>query len=98
EAGSQAIMAQELRAARGQYLSTRTLYLEASGYVDGRLRVGAQARLADLDLAFARKLDQLPAPVALHDPAGRTDHRRQMRELMQTFEIEAALSASRALD
>jgi hypothetical protein len=96
--GSQAVVAAELRGLRRQYLSTRTLYEEAAGYGERATAVGAWARLADLHLGFARKLDELPAPVDLHDPRGRADHRRQMREVMATFEVEAALAATRALD
>ena len=98
EAGSQSIMAAELRGLRRHYLSTRTLYEEAARTVDGSVSVGAWARLADLHLGFARKLDELPTPVDLHDAAGRADYRRQMRQLMSTFEVEAALAATRALD
>lgn len=98
EAGSQAIMASELRGARRQYLSICTLYEEAAGYADPVTSVGAWARLADLHLGFVRMLDGLPVPVDVHDPAARADFRRQMRELMSTFEIEATLAATRALD
>ncbi|HTE50971.1 MAG TPA: hypothetical protein VK698_08885 [Kofleriaceae bacterium] len=98
EVGSQAIMAAELRAVRRQYLTTSTLYEEAAGYGDRVTSVGAWARLADLHLGFARLLDELPVPVDVQAPAARADYRRQMRELMSTFEIEAALAATRALD
>jgi hypothetical protein len=98
EAGSQSIMAAELRGARRQYLSTRTLYEEAANYGDPVTSVGAWSRLADLHLTFVRMLDGLPVPVDVHDQAARADYRRQMRELMSTFEIEATLAATRALD
>ncbi len=98
DAGSQGMMAAELRGARRYYLSTRTLYEEATRYGDAASSVGAWARLADLHLAFARKLDQMPAPVNVQQPDARSDYRRQMRQLMSTFEIEAALAAARALD
>jgi hypothetical protein len=91
-------MAAELRALRRQYLSTRTLYEEAAGYGDPRTAIGAWARMADLHLGFARKLDALPTPVDLHDPGGRDAYRREMHQLMSTFEVEAALAATRALD
>ena len=45
-----------------------------------------------------RKLDRLPVPVDLHEPAARAGFRGDMRALMSTFEIEAALAAARALD
>jgi hypothetical protein len=98
QVGSQSNMAAELRALRRQYLSTATLYEEAAGYGDPVTAVGAWARLADLHLGFARALDELPTPVDVHDPRARADFRRQMRQLMSTFEIEAALAATRALD
>jgi len=98
EAGSQNIMAAELRGVRRQYLSTRTLYEEAAGYGDPRIAIGAWARMADLHLGFARKLDALPTPVDIHDAGGRADYRREMRQLMSTFEVEAAVAATRALD
>jgi hypothetical protein len=98
EAGSQGMMAAELRGARRYYLSTRTLYEEVTRYGDAASSVGAWARLADLHLAFARKLDGMPAPVDVQAPDARSDYRRQMRQLMSTFEIEAALAAARALD
>ncbi len=98
EAGSQSIMAAELRGVRRQYLSTRTLYEEAAGYGDRRIAIGAWSRMADLHLGFARKLDALPTPVDIHDESGREAYRREMRQLMSTFEIEAALAATRALD
>jgi hypothetical protein len=98
DAGSQSLMASELRAARRQYLSTRTLYEEAARYGDAGSAVGAWARTADLHLAFVRKLDELPAPLDVHDPGARDDYRRQMRELMAAFEVEAALAATRALE
>lgn len=98
DAGSQQIMAAELRGVRKQYLTARTLYEEAAAYHAPRVEVGAHALAAELHLGFARKLDRLPVPVDLHDPAARTGFRRDMRELMSTFEVEAALSASRALD
>lgn len=98
DAGSQGMMATELRGARRYYLSTRTLYEEVTRYGDAASSVGAWARLADLHLAFARKLDQMPAPVDVQASDARSDYRRQMRQLMSTFEIEAALAAARALD
>jgi hypothetical protein len=98
QAGSQANMAAQLRALRQQYLGARTLYEEAAGYGDAAIAVGAWSRLADLHLGFAQLLDELPAPVDVHDPRARADYRRQMRELMASFEIEAALAASRAVD
>ena len=98
DAGSQGMMAAELRGARRYYLSTRTLYEEATRYGDAATSVGAWARLADLHLAFAQKLDRMPAPVDVQAPDARSDYRRQMRQLMSTFEIEAALAAARALD
>jgi hypothetical protein len=98
DAGSQAIMAAELRAARRQYLSAKTLYEEAAGYHVAPSEVGAHALNAQLQLAFVRKLDRLPVPVDIHDPAARAGFRDDMRALMSTFEIEAALSATRALD
>ena len=98
DAGSQGMMAAELRGARRYYLSTRTLYEEATRYGDAASSVGAWARLADLHLAFAHKLDEMPAPVDVQAPDARSDYRRQMRQLMSTFEIEAALAAARALD
>lgn len=98
DAGSQSIMAAELRAARVQYLSAKTLYEEAAGYHARPSEIGAWALVAELHLAFVRKLDRLPVPVDLHEPAARTTFRSDMRALMSTFEIEAALAASRALD
>ena len=98
DAGSQGMMAAELRGARRYYLSTRTLYEEVTRYGDAASAVGAWARLADLHLAFAQKLDGMPAPVNVQAPDARSDYRRQMRQLMSTFEIEAALAAARALD
>jgi hypothetical protein len=98
DAGSQRIMAAELRAVRKQYLTANTLYVEAAGYQVAALELGAHASAAELHLAFARKLDQLPVPVDVQDPAARQSFRRDMRELMQTFEVEAALAASKALD
>ncbi len=98
DAGSQQIMAAELRAARVQYLTAHTLYQEAAGYHARPSEIGAHALDAELHLAFVRKLDRLPVPVDLHDPAGRTSFKDDMRALMSTFEIEAALAASRALD
>jgi hypothetical protein len=98
DAGSQAMMASELRVARRQYQSTRTLYEEAARYGDAGSAVGAWARTADLHLAFVRKLDELPAPLDVQDPGARDDYRRQMRELMAAFEVEAALAATRALE
>jgi len=98
DVGSQGIMAAELRGLRRAYLGARTLYEESAGYGDPAASVGAWARLADLNMAFATKLDQLPTPVDVHDPGARADYRRQMREVMSTFEIEAALAATRALD
>ena len=98
QVGSQASMAGELRAARRQYLGAATLYQEAAGYGDPVVAVGAYSRLADLHLAFARALDELPVPVDVQAPAAREDYRRQMRELMSQFEIEAALAATRSLD
>ena len=71
---------------------------EATRYGDAASAVGAWARLADLHLAFAQKLDGMPAPVDVQAPDARSDYRRQMRQLMSTFEIEAALAAARALD
>lgn len=98
DAGSQQIMAAELRAARRQYLTARTLYEEAAGYHARPSEIGAYALAAQLHLAFVRKLDRLPVPVDLHDPAARASFRGDMRTLMSSFEVEAALAASRALD
>ncbi|HEU5058069.1 MAG TPA: hypothetical protein VFU21_16170 [Kofleriaceae bacterium] len=98
DAGSQRIMAAELRAARVQYLSARTLYQEAAGYHVKPSEIGAHALDAELQMAFVRKLDRLPPPVDLHDPAARAGFKGDMRALMSTFEVEAALAASRALD
>lgn len=98
DAGSQAIMAQELRAARIQYLTAKTLYQEAAGYHVKPTEIGAHALAAQLELAFVRKLDHLPAPVDLHDPAARAGFKDEMRSLMSSFEVEAALAATRALD
>ena len=98
DAGSQAIMAQELRAARLQYLTARTLYAEAAGYHVKPAEIGAHALDAQLELAFVRKLDRLAVPVDLHDPAARAGFKDEMRSLMSSFEVEAALAATRALD
>lgn len=98
DAGSQNIMAAELRAVRVQYLTARTLYQEAAGYHVKPSEIGAHALDAELQMAFVRKLDRLPVPVDLHDPAARAGFRQDMRTLMSTFEVEAALAASRALD
>jgi hypothetical protein len=98
DAGSQMIMAAELRAARVQYLTAKTLYDEAAGYHVRPSEIGAHALAAQLHLAFVRKLDRLPVPVDLHEPAARAGFRGDMRALMSTFEIEAALAAARALD
>lgn len=98
DAGSQQIMAAELRAARVQYLGAKTLYEEAAGYHVKPSEIGAWAELARLHLAFVQKIDRLPVPVDLHDPAARSSFKDDMRALMSTFEIEAALAASRALD
>jgi hypothetical protein len=98
DAGSQAIMAQELRAARLQYLTAKTLYAEAAGYHVKPAEIGAHALDAQLELAFVRKLDHLAVPVDLHDPAARAGFKDEMRSLMSSFEVEAALAATRALD
>ena len=98
DAGSQKIMAAELRAVRVQYLTARTLYQEAAGYHVKPIEIGAYALDAELQMAFVRKLDRLPPPVDLHDPAARVGFKQDMRALMSTFEVEAALAASRALD
>jgi len=58
----------------------------------------ARAKDAQLQLAFVRKLDHLAVPVDLHDPAARASFKDEMRSLMSSFEVEAALAATRALD
>ena len=97
EAGSQEAMAAALRQARRRYQDARNLYEEAAGYEVPRARVAAHAELSALHLGFARMLAELPAPLDVQDPAGRADVRRQMREAVARYEVEAALSATRAV-
>lgn len=98
DAGSQQAMTQRLRVVRRQYQDARNLYDEADGHGESRFAVGASARLAELHVAFAQKIAQLATPVDLVDPAGRSQWQDDMRELVGSFEVEAALAASRALD
>jgi hypothetical protein len=97
EAGSGESMAAALRQARRRYQDARNLFEEAAGYPVARVRVGAQAELAALHLGFARMLAEVPSPVDVQDAAGRADFRRQMREAVASFEVEAALAAARAV-
>lgn len=98
DVASQAAMTERIKVVRRQYQDARNLYEEVDGYGDTRASVGAGAGLADLHEAFAEKIRALATPVDLVDPAGRAEWQGQMRELVASFEVEAALAASRALD
>lgn len=98
EAGSQEMMAAGLRAARRQFQAAKNLYQEAGKYRDQAMRVGAFARTAALDLAFARKLTELAPPADVADAVGQAEFRAAMREAAAAFEVEAVIAATQALD
>lgn len=98
DAGTQVAMTERIKVVRRQYQDARNLYEEVDTYSDARATVRAGVRLADLHEAFAKKIETLPTPVDLADPVGRASWRGDLRDLVATFQVEAALAASKALD
>lgn len=98
DAGTQVAMTERVKVVRRQYQDARNLYEEADGYGDARAAVKAGVKLAALHETFGKKIEGLATPVDLVDPVGRASWRDDLRTLVATFQVEAALAASKALD
>ncbi len=94
---SQNALMLELRALRGEYLTSRNLLDEVLNYKDPKTTVGALAVLGTLDVLHGQKLRAAPVPVDV--PADmRSGFREELTAIARDREKSAALAFAAAVD